>query len=768
MLITTNDLYRAYCRFRPAPDSAQSQVIEASTDAPLYIVAGPGTGKTATLSLRILKLILVDEVSPRSILATTFTVKAAAELRSRVLSWGYHILDHLDSDPKIDQVTKDRLKKIDINQIVTGTIDSICEDTLSRFREAGTQPPLLADDFVAKTLLLREGLFGDQRYKDSDLDRFLLNIRGSKFGWHIGTKTEVLQALCERRYHDQINWQAFIAAAQPNESQARAQLHAALNAYETDLRNRGMVDFTLLEQEMLERLRARKLGNFLTQLRVILVDEYQDTNLLQEQIYFELARACGGALTVVGDDDQSLYRFRGATVELFSEFAERYNTFFGFKPDPIFLQTNYRSTKTVVNFVNDFAQLDPRYQQVRVAAKPRLSYGPKAEEGIPILGMFRSDAETLAVDLAEFLHQTFRGSGYRLPSGQIIHCNPEGGDLGDCALLCSSPAEFNFSGHPRLPRLLREKLGEREIEVFNPRGQDLTDVPLVQHLGGLLLKCLDPDGSVQEQTKGLGQAARYTMTLWRERADILLASTEVPQGLTDFVTGWAHRDSRRTGYMWPWSVPVLDLIYGLRHFFPAFRDSPEGQVYLEVFAGQVSVCEQIGKFRTRVAHDPANHDLGQAAVTELLRNLLMPIASGTIGVNEDLLEVFPRHQLSILSIHQSKGLEFPLTIVDIGSDFKSNHHSHAFKRFPRESGPPHRIENLVRGFTSLREPTRSALDRAFDDLYRQYFVAYSRAQEILLLVGLDTMITGKVQSVAAGWTREGTHCWLNHLPFIHI
>ena len=63
---------------------------------------------------------------------------------------------------------------------------------------------------------------------------------------------------------------------------------------------------------------------FTDELEVVLVDEYQDTNLLQESLYFELAKRCGGALTVVGDDDQSLYRFRGATVDLFSDFGTRY------------------------------------------------------------------------------------------------------------------------------------------------------------------------------------------------------------------------------------------------------------------------------------------------------------------------------------------------------------------------------------------------------------------------------------------------------------
>ena len=67
-----------------------------------------------------------------------------------------------------------------------------------------------------------------------------------------------------------------------------------------------MVDFSLLEHEVLTRLRSGKLAEFAEQLQVVLVDEYQDTNLLQESIYFELAKACDGALTVVGDDDQSL------------------------------------------------------------------------------------------------------------------------------------------------------------------------------------------------------------------------------------------------------------------------------------------------------------------------------------------------------------------------------------------------------------------------------------------------------------------------------
>src|SRR4029079_2706743 len=114
------------------------------------------------------------------------------------------------------------------------------------------------------------------------------------------------------------------------------------------LQTAGLVDFSLLEDEVLKRVRARQLKELTDELRVVLVDEYQDTNLLQEQLYFELAAACSGALNVVGDDDQSLYRFRGATVDLFRDFPTRYQARFGKKPTTIFLTNNYRSTQNIV------------------------------------------------------------------------------------------------------------------------------------------------------------------------------------------------------------------------------------------------------------------------------------------------------------------------------------------------------------------------------------------------------------------------------------
>lgn len=774
-MISNDGFYRAISSFRYPPDSEQSQVIEAGSDAALLVVAGPGSGKTTSLTFRILKLILVDGVPPTGILATTFTVKAAAELRSRVLGWGFQVIDFLLNDPRTSKKQKAFIEGIDINQVWTGTVDSLCEQLLRDYRAPGTQPPVLADEFVAKTLLLREGVFPGRRDQDPDFEPWLLNIHsdsGNRFGYHMGTKVRLAQSIRDRSLHDQLDWKKYVNSGPKAEKPARKVLDDLLTDYDAALSRRGMVDFSSLENEVLQRLRKGQLNEFCEGLEVVLVDEYQDSNLLQEQLYFELAVACDGALCVVGDDDQSLYRFRGATVDLFSDFENRYQARFRNKPRKLFLSTNYRSTKNIISFVDNYANLDAGYQSVRVGGKPTLQPRPKADKGMPILGMFRDTVDELAVDLAQLIHAVSRGKGYVIPGVGKIQRDTKGGDVGDIALLCSSPADHSSGGNARLPLLLRNELGGHTppIQVFNPRGQDLTSIRLVEIFGGLLLECIDCGGVVQGATSGLSQGEQDVFDRWRAVAVDFVNGSGAPAGLQDYAIGWVDRDPDRKGFAWPRSVAIIDLIYGLLHYLPELHDDPEGQVYLEVFTRQLGACEQVGKFKGRLVHDPANTGLSEASVKELLRDFLAPIASGTIQVDEELVESFPRDRLSILSIHQSKGLEFPLTIVDVGADFKTNHRAHRFKRHPISGGPAHRLEDELRRASPLGVAKRSQLDRAFDDLYRQFFVAFSRAENVLLLVGVRSTFPGNnVPNVATGWDRNETCHWEGkNLPFAQI
>lgn len=751
------------------PDSEKLDAIEAPPDATLYMVAGPGTGKTACLSARVLKLLFVDDVAPDGVIATTFTVKAAAELRSRILDWGFRIADCLENDDRISRAKRSAVHNLDVNQVITGTIDSLCQDMLVRYRDPGTQPPVLIDEFVSRTLLLRSGLFRGVRFRSRRLNDllFTLDARSTTWGWHLGAKTDVLSAVADRLIHDQVDLKKYCRRGSEDERYAKEKLVEAVRSYWGELDERLILDYARLEQEALSRLQGGDLAGFLERIQVVLVDEYQDTNLLQEQIYFELAAACNGALTVVGDDDQSLFRFRGATVELFASFPDRTKEV-GWKPQTVFLQTNYRSSGNVVRFVDAYARLDREYQDVRAANKPALRPRKGANPGLPVLGLFRNSAPELANDLAKLLRAIFVGRGYVLPGGERILAGRIGGDVGDAALLCSSPRESN-SGGPLLPGLLRSALstGRPSISVFNPRGEALENVAVVAAFGGTLLECLDPEARI-EQAIFLPPEARNTFARWR-----VAASTDAPQrgrSLRRLMEGWRLRHKNRSD--WPKRVSALELVYEIAYFFPELHDDPEGQVYLEAFARQLSACEQVSNFGGRIVIDPPGRrdpkglNLADHSVGDLLQNFLGPIAAGNVDVNEELIEDFPRNRLAVLSIHQAKGLEFPLAIVDVGSSFKTNHRAHRFKRFPERGGASEAMEDHFRPFTPLSKPTRSDVDRAFDDLYRQYFVAFSRARDVLILVGLRAAAPGgSIQNIAVGWLRDGSCPWASRRPF---
>lgn len=130
-------------------------------------------------------------------------------------------------------------------------------------------------------------------------------------------------------------------------------------------------------------------------------------------------------------------------------------------------------------------------------------------------------------------------------------------------------------------------------------------------------------------------------------------------------------------------------------------------------------------FRGRVLTDPTNSVLTTKSILHLLRYFQLPIAEDTVSIDESLIENLPHDHLNVLSIHQSKGLEFSLVIVDEGSDLQQARRSNAFRRFPAGPSAPHLLEDLLRPHSPLGTATRDGTDRAFDDLCRQYFVAFS-------------------------------------------
>jgi DNA helicase-2/ATP-dependent DNA helicase PcrA len=753
----------------------QHDAITASPDTSLFVVAGPGSGKTTVMVLKILKFILVDDIKPSSILATTFTRKAASQLKSRTVEWGNELKSTLMENPKYSSI-KVLLKKLDFRRIVTGTLDSIAEDIL-KSSDRGSSPAII-EDLVSNALMIKVGLMDHDRQKNKDLQGFLNQIRGARTRLNVSMMSQILLEIKDRIFHDRIDFEKFI---EDYEHPGAEPAYDAISDYINDLKNRNLLDFSMLEDEFLRKLQTDKLKS-LKNIKIVLVDEYQDTNLLQETIYLKIAETAvknNGSIIVVGDDDQSLYRFRGATVDLFTDFGNRLNSQLGITSLFVNLSKNYRSTEHIVDFCNEFIQIDKEFQNARAAGKRSISPRLENPNNVPVLGMFREDINTLAADLAEFIREISHGEGITLNyknNSFKIKINEREGFPSDIAFLCSSPLELDFKGNSRLPILLKDELNKinPQIPVFNPRGQSLGRIPVIETLCGMLLECIDPEGEIQDSSGRLPRNAVSRFKIWRSKALTYIDNKEDEcKEIHAFLDTW--RSYFQINEQNKVEVPLVDLIYKMVKWIPEILDE-EGLVYLEIIIKTITQTSLFSDFKSNIILNGRNRDTDQNSVTEVLWNIFVPIALGAINLDLDILENLPKNGINIMSIHQSKGLEFPIVIVDVGSDFKMNYANHAFKRFPGTPGKSCTLEDNMRKFSKLGKPRRIALDRAFDDIIRQYFVAFSRPQGLLLLVGLNSLKDGYffnnavryVPNIATGWDRNGEWHWKGLDNLFHI
>lgn len=784
------DLVQAHQQRALNPE--QSRCVVAAKEVPLLIIAGPGTGKTTVMVLRALRHLLVDRISPEGILITTFTKKAAEEIRTRWLDWGLPLVElakqHASLQSAEDQLW---LRNVDLNHCTTGTLDSICEEVLSDLRPPGTVPPVLIQGVPADQLLMWKALpdyySGPHRKEiDSYLAKFSFTGESPQ---NQGEMLNTVRAVVNRFVHDRVDIDAYRRSS--TDTVARLEIAAAYEAYAQYLSERSQMDFSLLEQQFLERMRMGMLDETIKTWEAVLVDEYQDTNPLQEQIYFEAVRRSGASLSVVGDDDQSLYRFRGATVELFTNFVPRLKSTIALDAATTYLTRNYRSTPEIIDFFNTFIEIDTKFAQARIQPpKPRIQ-AHRLPSGLPVMGMFRPDADILASDLAEFLQSIFHGGGVSIPvDGRSIHLAgaADKGDLGDAVMLSFSADELSwsqFKSEPteRLPLKLRRELGLRGLGVFNPRGQALSDQVDVQILLGLVLECLDrssvahPNGKIVGQLK-LVNTVFNKFAEWRRQAEAFVASNPAPGMLQEFLEAWDTRTPKR-GSDWPDEWPLLELCFKLTAWMPKFTSDPEHQVWLEAISRAMVEARLFSAYGGMLQNkDSLALPSRKAAIMDVLR----PIAEGLLELEEELITSVPRDRLSIMTIHQAKGLEFPLVIVDVSSRFGSNHPKQAAFRYPKKPSGTSLLEDDLAPFTEVGASrlARTAIDRTFDDLARLYYVAYSRPQTALLLVGLEKSIAAgsTVKSVATGWSRDDTWAWhvagtkkptiANNLPLVLI
>lgn len=289
-------------------DKQQEAVLH--TDGPLLILAGAGSGKTRVITNRIAHLIKECRVSPRSILAITFTNKAAAEMRERIES-------QLGMDAGGAWISTFHSACVKILRMYSHLIGY---DNNFTIYDADDQKTVVKN--ICKKL-------------DIDTKRF-------KEKWFLSRISSAKDELIDP---DQFEMDA--SGDYYLEKAAKV-----YKEYQKELKKNNAMDFDDLIVQTVELFKKEPeiLDRFQERFRYISVDEYQDTNTAQFRFVSMLAAKYRN-ICVVGDDDQSIYRFRGANIENILSFEKVFKD-----AKVIRLEQNYRSTKTILNAANAVIQ----------------------------------------------------------------------------------------------------------------------------------------------------------------------------------------------------------------------------------------------------------------------------------------------------------------------------------------------------------------------------------------------------------------------------
>ena len=283
----------------------KSPQLQAVTLPPVHalILAGAGSGKTRVLTTRIAWLISTGQVGPHGVLAVTFTNKAAKEMTARLSS----------------------LVPINVRGMWIGTFHGLCNRLLrAHFREAGLPQTFQildsADQLAMVKRLLKNLNIDDEKYPPRELCHFI-------------------------NAHKEQGVRAAQAEAYDNYTQKRVEIYAE---YENQCNREGVCDFAELLLRCYELLQRNEplRAHYQQRFRQILVDEFQDTNVLQ-YAWLKLLAGGGAHIFAVGDDDQSIYRFRGAEVGNMREFERDYAG-----ANVIRLEQNYRSHGNILAAAN--------------------------------------------------------------------------------------------------------------------------------------------------------------------------------------------------------------------------------------------------------------------------------------------------------------------------------------------------------------------------------------------------------------------------------
>ena len=636
-------------------DKEQLDVIN-NNDGPLWVVAGPGSGKTEVLVVRTLKLIFVDNINPKSIIITTFTNKAAKNLFDRILNYASYIFQN---NPSLEQ-------QIDIQSLRIGTLHSLCNDIMLEYRYPDYENYRLLDD-------TEQYLFV---YTHSDLvldktDNYLqlwnnfeylvegFNPITESKGWpdrskppNRWKKTDAAIDLFNRIIEDFIDLNQM-----KNAGGIWELLFVAYDDYLQKLETHGRCDFAHLQLKFLDFLNSQLGSLFLNGddserhpgIQYVMVDEYQDTNPIQEAIYFKLTEnTCN--LCVVGDDDQALYRFRGGTVDCMVTFEQACNRYWSIASEirPLFLNANYRSHPNIVYYYDSYITSFPAMglNGARVSEKPSLDPRSGISGDYPSVAYITGRTiEITANNFAIFIKNLLENNIIQQPN--------------QCALLMRSTKES-----PRNAGQFADALRNVGITPYNPRSRTFLQQEEIASALGAFISIIDPNLSALVTISGIEKNVRNWITEYQR------ISSSFPS-LSDYVNESINNISYQPMNTWI-DVNILEIFYRIlaQEPFTTWQNDPErtyrpGKLS-KIFETYASIPYPNSPGSNRGKLRISSTSEGEISFRWRLSfyySFMGLLTSKGVNDPEDEGIICPADRLPIMTVHQAKGLEFPFVFV---------------------------------------------------------------------------------------------------------
>lgn len=661
-------------------NEGQRLAIEAA-DGPVLITAGPGTGKTYTLVQRAIYLIQERGVQPEQILMATFTEKAAKELVTRITN-----------ELAVRGIVAN------INEMYIGTFHSLCLRIIKEHLEyTRLKKNYRTLDQFDQSYTVFQNIYKFRNIPGIDA---VLSNGGAwrQAGEICGFVNNLAEELIDP------------AELQADPNPQIAALGSMLETYQEVLSENNLMDFSAIQTEAYWLLNNNPsiLAEIQNKIRYIMIDEYQDTNYIQEQIVFLL----GGNhrnICVVGDDDQGLYRFRGATIRNILEFPSKFDEG---ECKIIPLVVNYRSNSDIVDFYNEWmattdgARFRFRWNKFRYDK----TIEPHAKSVLKSPGVVKlassEDEEEWREKILFFINEL-------VTSGKLT-------DYNQIAFL------FNSVKHERVTRLARY-LEENGVNVYSPRSDmffQRDEIKLM--IGCLMLMFPKYVMGLEEEEYQFLQPEHYRY--YRSCVMVANAYLEKPEA-ADFRNWIRRRGKLHANLKETTDYAYSGLVYQMFEFAPFSTlldtDMRGGVVDIRPARNIALFTQIIGKFeylhRISVLDDTEYR--GQKRIdanTEYLFNLYLRLLfDGGISEYEDDAEYAPSGCVSFLTIHQSKGMEFPIVFVD------------SLSNVPRKA-----YKDLIEVVEAkyYKRPAFEPYDQTKHfDFWRLYYTAFSRAQDLLIL-----------------------------------